>query len=402
MKVDPGLGRHLLEQEERYGTPGPRSLEQVFLRADGAYLWDLQGNRFMDFLGGDGAVSQGHNHTRIAAAMVEQCLRLSLVTQEVRHARLPPFLEKLCTLTGFGAALPMNTGAEAVEVAIKAARRWAYRVMGIPPGKAEILVFTGNDHGQTTTLAGLSCDPDAADDFGPFGPGFRMVAYGDLAEAEAAVGPGTCAILAEPIQGRAGLRIPPRGYLRGLRELCDCHGLLLLLDEVRSGLGRTGKLFAFEHEGIRPDGAILGKALSGGFYPASAFLASREVMDLFTPGSYRSTFAGNPLACAVASAALDVLTEERLADRSAELGAYFLARLRSMENPRVLEVRGLGLWAGLELRDPDAVEACEALAHEGLLCQAVRDNVIVLVPPLVITREQLDWALEKLERVLGR
>ncbi|BDU73839.1 ornithine--oxo-acid transaminase [Mesoterricola silvestris] len=401
MKVDPGFGRQLMEQEERYGIPDPRGLEQVFLRADGVYLWDLQGNRFMDFLGGDGAVSQGHNHTRIAASMVEQCLRLSLVTQGVRHARLPPYLEKLCTLTGFGAALPMNTGAEAVEVAIKAARRWAYRVKGVAPGRAEILVFTGNAHGQTTTLAGLSGDPDAADDFGPFGAGFRMAAFGDAVAAAEAVGPATCAILVEPIQGRAGLRIPPRGFLRSLRELCDRRGLLLLADEVQCGLGRTGKLFAFEHEGIRPDGAILGKALSGGFYPASAFLASREIMDLLTPGSHRSTFAGNPLACAVASAALDVLAEEHLVDRSAELGAYFLARLRSMECPRVREARGLGLWAALELREPAARAACEALAREGLLAQALGDSILALTPPLIITREQLDWSLERLERVLA-
>lgn len=402
MRVDPGLGRHLVEQEERFGFRDPRTPEQVFIRADGAYLWDIQGNRYMDFLGGDGAVNQGHNHTRIAAAMVEQCLRLSLVTQTVRHARLPPYLEKLCTLTGFEAAMPMNTGAEGVEVAIKAARRWAYRIMGVPPGKAEILIFSGNDHGQTTTLAGLSDNLEAAEDFGPFGAGFRMAAYGDLGAAAEAVGPGTCAVLVEPIQGRSGVRIPPKGYLKGLRDLCDRHGLLLLVDEVQSGLGRTGKLFAFEHEGIRPDGAILGKALSGGFYPVSAFLSSREVMDLFTPGSCRSTFAGNPLACAVASAALDVLVEERLGDRAAELGAYFLARLRSMESPRIREIRGLGLWAGLELRDPDARLLSEALAHEGLLCQAVRDTTLNLSPPLVITREQLDWALEKLERVLGR
>jgi ornithine--oxo-acid transaminase len=347
-------------------------------------------------------VNQGHNHTRIAAAMVEQCLRLSLGSQTVRHARLPPYLEKLCTLTGFGAALPMNTGAEAVEVAIKAARRHAYRIKGILPGKAEILILSGNEHGQTLTLAGLTDDVEAAEDFGPFGPGFRMAAFGDLAAAGEAVGPATCAILVESIQGRAGVRFPPRGYLKGLRDLCDRNGMLLLVDEVRTGLGRTGKLFAFEHEGIRPDGAILGKSLSGGFYPASAFLASREVMDLFTPGTHRSTFAGSPLACAVATAALDVLVDERLADRSAELGAYFLARLRAMEINRVREIRGLGLWAGIELKDASARQFCEALAHEGLLCHPVRESVIDLSPPLVVTREQLDWALEKLERVLSR
>jgi len=403
MTADPSLSGRLVDQEARYGTSGAHPFELICARADGAYLWDLQGNRYLDLICAGGAVSQGHNHTRIAAAMVEQCLRLCLPARSLRNDRLPPLLEKLCTLTGFEKAMLLNSGAEAVEAAIQAARRWGYEHKGIAPGEADILVFTGNFHGRTSTLLGLSDLADANAGAGPFGPGFRTVPYGDLAAARAAVGAHTCAILVEPVQGEAGVILPPKGFLSGLRELCDRQRILLLADEVQSGLGRTGRLFAFQHEAGRPDGVVLGNALSGGFYPVSALLGTRELLEGFTPGAHGSAFWGNPLACAVASAALDVLVEEKLVDRAAELGAYFQERLRRMESGRVQAIRGLGLWAGIDLR-PEACpagQACEALRQEGLLCRETRGRTLHLVPPLVITREQLDWALERLERVLA-
>ena len=403
MALDPALGSRLMDQERRYGSNQYHPMEVVCTRADGIYLWDVDGNRYLDFHGAHSAVNQGHTHTRIAAAMVEQCLRLALPSHAFRDDRRPPFLEKLCTLTGFDRALLMNSGSEAVETALKAARRWGTKHKGIEPGMTEILVFTGNSHGCTTTLISLSDDPVRTEGFGPFTPGFRRVAYGELTAVQEAVGPRTCAILVEPVQGGTGLRIPPRGFLKGLRELCDRQRILLLADEVQSGLGRTGRFFAFEHEGIRPDGVVLGKALSGGFYPVSAFLATQELMAVFTPGSHPSTFGGNPLACAVASAALDVLVDEKLVDRAAELGAYFQEQLRSLESPAIQSLRGLGLWAGLDL-DPEAGGArriCEALKQQGLLCMASAEHTLRLMPPLILTREQLDWGLEQLRVVLG-
>jgi ornithine--oxo-acid transaminase len=403
MTVDPSLPSRLIDQESRYGASNYRPFDLICARADGAYLWDVQGGRYLDFLAGCGAVAQGHNHTRIAAAMVEQCLRLCLSTRACRNDRLPPLLEKLCTLSGFEQALLMNSGAEAVETAIKAVRKWGYRTKGIAAQQAEIIVFSGNGHGCTTTLVSFSDCARSTEDFGPRTPGFRIVPYGDLAAARAAAGPNTCAILVEPVQGEAGVIVPPKGFLRGLRDLCDSRRIMLVADEVQCGLGRTGKLFAFEHEAIRPDAITLGKALSGGFYPVSALLGSRELLGGFTPGSHGSTYGGNPLACAVASAALDVLVDEKLVDRSAELGAYLLEQLRAMDSRLVQEIRGLGLWAGIQLR-PEAGSArscCEALLQEGLLCQDSHGHTIQLSPPLVITREQLDWALAKLKLVLG-
>jgi ornithine--oxo-acid transaminase len=402
MTVDPTLPSRLIDQEARYGAANYHSSDMVCTRADGAYVWDVQGSRYMDFHAGCGAVAQGHNHTRIAAAMVEQCLRLCLTSRAYRNDRLPPLLEKLCTLTGFSQALLMNSGSEAVETAIKAVRRWGYRHKRIRPGRAEIIAFSGNFHGRTTTLVSLSDTPEATEGFGPFTPGFRIVPYGSLAAVKAAAGPDTCGVLVEPVQGEAGVIVPPKGFLRGLRKFCDSQRIMLIADEIQSGLGRTGKLFAFEHEGIRPDGVAIGKALSGGFYPVSALLGSQELMSVFTPGSHGSTFGGNPLACAVASAALDVLVEEKLVDRAAELGAYLLEQLRAMDGNRVKEIRGIGLWAGIELRPEQggARAACEALRQEGLLCQETREHTIRLAPPLVITREQLDWALARLKLVL--
>jgi len=399
MTADPALSGRLVDQEIRYGTGEAHAFELVSARADGVYLWDIQGNRYMDLIAAHGAVSQGHNHTRIAAAMVEQCLRLCLPSRSLHNDRLPPLLEKLCTLTGFEKAILLSGWAEAVEAAIQAARAWGAGLKGIAPGEAELIVFTGACHGRTSTLAGLGDRPAAREGAAP---GFRSVPYGDLTAARAAVGPRTSAILVEPVQGEAGVVAPPKGFLAGLRELCDRQRLLLIADEVQSGLGRTGKLFAFQHEAGRPDGVILGNGLSGGFYPVSALLGSQDLLGSLVPDPPGGTYAGNPLACAVASAALDVLVEEKLVDRAAELGAYFLERLRQMDSPRVREIRGLGLWAGIELR-PEAGGArrvCAALRQEGLLCRETGGHTLHLVPPLVITREQLDWALDKLKLVL--
>jgi ornithine--oxo-acid transaminase len=393
----------LIEIEERYGSHNYAPLDVVLERGEGVYVWDVEGRRYMDFLAAYSAVNQGHNHPRIAEALVRQAHRLALTSRAFRNDVLPPLLEKLCRLTGFDRALLMNSGAEAVETAIKAARKWGYDRKDIPYPEAEIVVFAGNFHGRTTTIVGFSSDPDSRSRFGPFSPGFVSVPYGDLAAARAAITPRTCAVLVEPVQGEAGIIIPERGFLRGLRTLCDERGVLLLLDEIQSGLGRTGRLFAFEHEGIRPDGVTIGKALSGGFYPVSAFLAKEDVMSVFTPGIHGSTYGGNPLACAVASAALDVLMDERLVERAAELGSQLSARLAMLRSPKIREVRSIGLWAGVELQ-PSAGGArryCLALKERGMLCKDTHGSTIRLAPPLVITRDQLDWAVDQLEAVLA-
>ena len=397
------LTETLIETEERYGSHNYAPLDVVLERGEGVFVWDVEGRRYMDFLAAYSAVNQGHNHPRIAEALVRQAHKLALTSRAFRNDVLPPLLEKLCRLTGFDRALLMNSGAEAVETAIKAARKWGYDRKDIPYPEAEIVVFAGNFHGRTTTIVGFSSDPDSRSRFGPFSPGFVSVPYGDLAAARAAITPRTCAVLVEPVQGEAGIIIPERGFLRGLRALCDERGVLLLLDEIQSGLGRTGRLFAFEHEGIRPDGVTIGKALSGGFYPVSAFLASEDVMSVFTPGIHGSTYGGNPLACAVASAALDVILDERLVERAAELGSQLSARLSMLRSPKIREVRSIGLWAGVELV-PEAGGArpyCLALKERGMLCKDTHGSTIRLAPPLVITRDQLDWAVDQLAAVLA-
>ena len=389
--------------EARYGAHNYAPLDVICTRGEGVFLTDVDGKQYMDFLAAYSAVNQGHNHPRIAQAMIEQIGRLALTSRAFRNDRFPPLLEKLCNLTGFPKALLMNSGAEAVETALKAARKWGYDHKGIPYPEAEIIVAEGNFHGRTTTIVGFSTDDDSRSRFGPFTPGFRIVPYGDLKAVEAALTPRTAAIFMEPVQGEGGVILPPQGFLKGLRDLADRNNVLLILDEIQSGLGRTGKLFAFEHEGIRPDGITIGKALSGGFYPVSAFLATEEVMEVFTPGIHGSTYGGNPLACAVASAALDVLVEERLVEHAAELGAHLKARLLAMRTPWVQEVRCIGLWAGVELK-PEAGGArkyCYALKDRGMLCKDTHLNTLRLAPPLVITRDQLDWAVDQLEAVLG-
>ena len=389
--------------EERYGAHNYHPLDVVIARGEGVWVWDTEGRRYMDFLAAYSAVNQGHCHPRILAALIEQAQRVTLTSRAFRNDQLGPLYRQLSELTGYAKSLPMNTGAEAVETAIKAARKWAYTIKGVPDGEAEILVFANNFHGRTTTIVGFSTEPQYRDGFGPFTPGFRVLPYGDAAAVEAAMHERVAAVLVEPIQGEGGIIIPPAGYLRRLREITTRHRALLMVDEIQSGLGRTGKLFAFEHEGIRPDVVIVGKALSGGFYPVSAILADDEVMGVFKPGDHGSTYGGNPLAAAVAQAALAALVEEGMVESSARLGEYFLERLRRIESPWVREVRGKGLWIGIELR-PEAGGArrfCEALLREGLLCKETHDHVIRIAPPLVIDQSEIDWALERLARVLA-
>jgi len=393
----------LIQQENQYGAHNYHPLDVVCTKGEGVFLTDVDGKKYMDFLAAYSAVNQGHNHPKIGEAMIAQVKTLALTSRAFRNDQFPPLLEKLCKLTGFQKALLMNSGAEAVETALKAMRKWAYDVKGVEYDKAEIIVADGNFHGRTTTIVGFSTDPDSTSKFGPFTPGFKIVPYGDLKAVAAAITPNTAAIFMEPIQGEGGVVIPPKGFLKGLRELADKNHCLLVLDEIQSGLGRTGKLFAFEHEGIRPDGITIGKALSGGYYPVSAFLADDAVMNVFTPGIHGSTYGGNPLACAVASAALDVLVDEQLVEKTAELGRHFEARLKGLKTDKVKEIRCIGLWAGVELK-PEAGGArtyCYALKDRGMLCKDTHENTIRLAPPLVITKEQLDWAVDQLEAVLA-
>jgi ornithine--oxo-acid transaminase len=391
-----------IDLETRYSAHNYAPLPVVLTRGQGAYLWDTAGRRYVDMMSAYSAASHGHGHPRILAALTAQAKRLAVPSRAYYNDRLGPFLAELCRLTGLDAALPMNTGAEAVETAIKAARRWGYRVKGIEPGRAEIIVAAGNFHGRTTTAISFSTEPEYRDGFEPFTPGFRPVPFGDLAAVERAITPQTAAVLIEPIQGEAGVIVPPAGFIAGLRRICDAHRVLLILDEVQSGLGRTGAWFAFQHENIRPDGVILGKALGGGVLPVSAFVARREVMDVFTPGSHGSTFGGNPLAAAVGLEALHVIRDEGLVEKSRALGAHMLERLRAIKSPALAAVRGRGLWAGAEIA-PDiasAREVCERLLGKGVLSKETHHTVVRLAPPLVIARDDLDWALDRFEDVL--
>ena len=388
--------------ENRVSAPNYAPLPVVLTRGEGSYLWDVDGRRYIDMMSAYSAVSLGHAHPRILAALTAQAQRLAVPSRAYYSDRLGPFLEELCRVSGFDAALPMNTGAEAVETAIKAARRWAYRVKGVRRNRAEIIVAQGNFHGRTTSIVGFSSEASYREGFGPFAPGFRAVPFGDLAAMERAITPETAAILVEPIQGEAGIVVPPKGWLAGVRALCDRHGVLLIVDEVQSGLGRTGAWFAFEHENVRPDGIIVGKALGGGVLPVSAFVARREVMNVFTPGSHGSTFGGNPLAAAVGLEALHVIGEEGLVERSRVLGAYMIERLRAIKSPALKAVRGLGLWVGAEI-DPQVASArmaCERLLVKGVLSKETHDTVVRLAPPLVIARDDLDFALDRFEEVL--
>src|ERR687897_750031 len=376
----------------------------VLREARGCWVTDVEGRRYLDMMSAYSAVSMGHGHPRILKAMAEQAARLAVTSRAYHTDVLAPFLNRLVDLAGLDGALPMNTGAEAVETAIKAARRWGYRVKGIAADRAEIVVAEQNFHGRTTAIVGFSSDAAYRDGFGPFTPGFREVPFGDAAAVEAAITEHTCAVLIEPIQGEAGIVVPPDGYLRELRSLCDARGVLLILDEVQSGLGRTGRWFAHQHEGIRPDGLVLGKALGGGVYPVSAFVATAELMGVFDPGSHGSTFGGNALAARIGLEALAVIEEEGLVERSAELGAYLVDRLRAMRSNVVKEVRGRGLWVGVEV-DPNVVSAravCDALLQNGVLSKDTHGTVLRFAPPLTISRDEIDWGMERIERVFAR
>lgn len=388
-----------IDLDETYSAHNYHPLDVVIAEADGVWVTDVDGNRYLDCLAAYSAVNQGHCHPRIMDAMQAQMQRVTLTSRAFRNDQMGPFLKQLCELTGYDMALPMNTGAEAVETAIKIARKWAYQVKGVPAGQAEIIACNGNFAGRTVTAISFSSVPEYRDGFGPFTPGFKLVDYGDADALEAAITPHTAAFIVEPIQGEGGVVVPPAGYLKRAAEICRAHNVLLIADEIQTGFGRTGKLFASEHEGVRPDIVTVGKALSGGFYPVSAVLADRPILGLFRPGEHGSTFGGNPLGAAVAQAALDVLVDEDLIGRSAELGTYFMGRLARIESPHVKEVRGKGLFIGVELHVP-ARRFCEALQRRGILCKETHENVIRFAPPLVITRAEIDWALEQIEPIL--
>jgi len=389
--------------EHDFGANNYHPLDVVIQRGEGVWVWDVEGNKYLDFLAAYSAVNQGHAHPRIRQALIEQSGRVTLTSRAFRNDQLGLLYKKINELTGYQRMLPMNSGAEAVETAIKAARKWGYTIKGVPEGQAEILVFTGNFHGRTTTIVGFSDDEQYKEGFGPFTPGFTLLPYGDLDAVKQAMNPNVVAVLIEPIQGESGIIIPPDGYLKGIAELCKQHRALLVADEIQSGLGRTGRLFASEHEGVRPDVVIIGKALAGGFYPVSGILADDGVMGVFNPGDHGSTFGGNPLGCAVAREALSVLIEERMIENSAELGEYFLGKLAEIQSPHIKEVRGRGLWIGVELV-PEAGGArrfCEALQRKGLLCKETHVDTIRFAPPLTITREELDWAFERVKAVFS-
>jgi ornithine--oxo-acid transaminase len=388
--------------ENRYNAHNYKPLDVILERGEGVWVWDVEGKRYLDCLSSYSALNQGHNHPRIRKVMEEQAAKLTLTGRAFRNDQLPVFAKELCELTGYEMMLPMNTGAEAVETALKAARKWGYELKGVPDGQAEIITCAGNFHGRTITIVGFSTEEQYREGFGPFTPGFVTVPYGDPDALEAAVTPRTVAFIVEPIQGEGGVVVPPDGYLRQVREICDRHNVLLIADEIQTGLGRTGKLFGCDWEGVRPDVVAIGKALSGGFYPVSAVLADRSVLGLFNPGDHGSTFGGNPLGAAVAREALRVLVEEGLIENARKQGEYLLGRLQRIESEHVVEVRGRGLLTGVELK-PEAGGArrfAEALKDEGVLCKETHEHVLRFAPPLVIEREELDWALERIEPIL--
>lgn len=391
-----------IKLDETYGAHNYKPLDVVLSQGQGVWVTDVEGKRYLDCLSAYSAVNQGHCHPRIVDAVLQQAQTLTLTSRAFRNDQMGPFLKDLCELTGYETALLMNTGAEAVETAVKAARKWGYERRGVPAEAAEIIVCSDNFHGRTITIISFSTEDQYRANFGPFTPGFKVVPFGDVAALEAAFTPNTVAFLVEPIQGESGVHIPPPGYLPWAKAFCEENDALLIADEIQSGLGRSGTLFASYAEGVKPDVMIVGKALSGGCYPVSAVLASREVMSVFRPGDHGSTYGGNPLGCAVARAALRVLVDEGMVENSAQMGAYFQDRLRAISSPYVKEVRGRGLFIGVELH-PEAGGArrfCEALAQRGLLCKETHQHVIRFAPPLIITREEIDWALQHIEPVL--
>jgi ornithine--oxo-acid transaminase len=392
----------LMELADTYGAHNYKPLPVVLSRGEGCEVWDVDGRRYLDFLSSYSALSHGHRHPRVLAALLAQAERLTLTSRAFHNDQMGPFLEELCKYAGAEMALPMNTGAEAVETALKAVRKWAYEVKGVPQGKAEIIACADNFHGRTITIISFSTDDLYRDPFAPFTPGFRIIPYGDAAALEAAITPNTAALLVEPIQGEAGVVIPPAGYMTAVREITERHNVLLVADEVQTGLGRTGRPFCVQWEGVRPDLMVLGKALGGGVYPVSAVVGSAAILGLFKPGEHGSTFGGNPLACAVGREALRVLQDEYLAERADELGGMLMQKLRGIRSPYIREIRGRGLLVGLVLH-PEAGGArrfCEALMGEGMLCKETHEDVIRFAPPLVITADQVDWAVERAGRVI--
>jgi ornithine--oxo-acid transaminase len=399
LTTDQMLTQEFVDLENLYGARNYHPLDVVIERAEGVWVYDVEGKRYLDCLAAYSALNQGHCHPTILRALLEQATKVTLTSRAFRNDQLPLLYKELHELSGMDMALPMNSGAEAVETAVKAARKWGYKVKGIPDGKAEIIVCANNFHGRTVTIISFSTDEQYRDGFGPFTPGFKVIPYGDAAALRDAITPNTCAFLVEPIQGEAGIVLPAEGFLREAADLCRERRVLLVVDEIQSGLGRTGKLFAYMHEGITPDAIVVGKALSGGFYPVSAVLARKEVLGVFNPGDHGSTFGGNPLACAVARAALKVLVDENLVERSAELGAYFLTKLQTLRCPDIKEVRGRGLWIGIELHCA-ARPYCEALKDLGVLCKETHDRVLRIAPPLVIRKEEIDWACGRIQKAL--
>ena len=392
-----------IELEEQYGAHNYHPLDVVIDRAEGVWVYDVEGKKYLDCLSAYSAVNQGHVHPKILEALIEQSKKVTLTSRAFHNDQLPLLYKELTEMTGYEMSLPMNSGAEAVETAIKLARKWAYQVKGVPRHDAEIIVCEGNFHGRTTTVISFSSDPLYRDDFGPFTPGFVIVPYGDSVEIERAITSNTAAVMLEPIQGEAGVIMPPEGYLKRVAEICRKNNVLFIADEIQTGLGRTGKLFACDHENVRPDIVVIGKALSGGFYPVSATLADRPIMGLLTPGEHGSTFGGNPLGAAVARASLSVIREENLAERAEQLGTYFMEQLAEIPSPHVKEVRGKGLLIGVELK-PGAGGArrfCEALQERGILAKETHQHVIRFAPPLVIDQEAIDWALPSIREVLN-
>lgn len=388
-----------IQLDDTYSAHNYKPLDVVIERGDGVWVYDVDGNKYLDCLSAYSAVSQGHCHPKIMEAMQEQMQRVTLTSRAFRNDQMGPFVQELSELTGYEMSLPMNSGAEAVETAIKAARKWGYRVKGVADDQAEIIVCEGNFAGRTVTAISFSSQEQYKEDFGPLTPGFVMIPYGDSEALEAAITPNTVAFLVEPIQGEGGVVVPPTGYLRDAADICEQHNVLLIADEIQTGLGRTGVLFASEHEGVRPDIITIGKALSGGFYPVSAVLADKEILGLFRPGDHGSTFGGNPLGAAAARAALKVIVDEELVKRSRELGAYFKGRLERIESAYIDEVRGKGLFIGVDL-NVAARPFCEALQERGILCKETHVSVIRFAPPLVISKEEIDWAMGHIEQVL--
>ncbi len=388
--------------EKQYGANNYKPIDVVIERGEGVWVWDVEGRRYLDFLSAYSAVNQGHTHPRILQALIEQAHKITLTSRAFRNDQLPMLAKELCELTGYDKMLPMNSGAEAVETALKLARKWGYKVKGVPEGQAEIIVASGNFQGRTISIISFSDEPQYKDGFGPFTPGYKTVPYGDADALEAAITPNTVAFSVEPIQGEAGIVLPPDGYLRRAREICTRHNVLLFTDEIQTGLGRTGRLLASQWEGVRGDIVTLGKALSGGFYPVSAVLADDPIMSVFKPGDHGSTFGGNPLGAAVARMALRVLMEEGMIENARVMGEYLLGRLKRIESKHIKEVRGRGLLIGVELNDEagGARRFCEALKEQGILSKETHENVIRFAPPLVIQKDDIDWAMSRIEAVL--